>query len=351
MSAEFVPDAALLAAAAAEGTVTTIGLSNTRCNYGEVIRTFKDRTGLEVGELDPEATAEEQLEALALTVEDPSVIAPDVIDVELAFGAQARARDLLQPYRVSTWESIPAAAKDPDGFWFGGYYGVMAFEVNTDVVATVPPDWTNLLEVGYAAQVALSGDPQLSGEAMYAVYAAALANGGGPDDARPGLEFFADLNSAGTFLPVVGKTGTVAAGETPIRLAWTYNALADRDALQGTATIEVVVPASGRLAGVSVQALGKNAPHPNAAKLWLEFLASDEGQALRVDAYCHPIRLEELVAGNRISAERLALLPDAGGAVFPTLAQTEAAETLIRSEWQAVVGVDIICSLDCEEPE
>ena len=43
---QFAPDAALLEAAKAEGTLTTIALPHDWCNYGESISTFKERTGL-----------------------------------------------------------------------------------------------------------------------------------------------------------------------------------------------------------------------------------------------------------------------------------------------------------------
>ena len=59
---------------------------------------------------------------------------------------------------------------------------------------------------------------------------------------EPGLEFFQKLNKAGNFVPVIAKQATVAKGETPVIMRWDYNALADRDALAGNPTIEVVIP-------------------------------------------------------------------------------------------------------------
>ena len=38
------------------------------------------------------------------------------------------------------------------------------------------------------------------------------------------------------------------------------------------------MPKSGVIAGVHVQAISAYAPHVNAAKLWFEYLYSDEGQ-------------------------------------------------------------------------
>jgi len=328
--------------------VTTIGLQPTRCGYAEIIDKFEERTGVQVNDLDPEATSAQQLEAIAAGRDNAGLAAPDVIDVDLPSGAEAKGRDLIQPYKVATWDTILASARDADGAWSGGYYGVVAFEVNTDVVASVPQDWLDLLDNGYAAQVAVAGDPRVSSEAMYAVYAAALASGGTLDQATKGLEFFMDLNAVGNFMPVIGKTSTVAQGETPIRLAWTYNARDDRDALEGTAKIEVVVPQSGRLAGIAVQAISRYATHPNAAKLWMEFLHSDEGQSLLLKGYCHPIRYANLLANDRIPLAQLDALPDVAGVVFQTLDQVNAAGGLSTSKWDEVVGAEIVCSLDCE---
>jgi putative spermidine/putrescine transport system substrate-binding protein len=341
--APFAPDQALLDAAKAEGKLTTIALPHDWCNYGETISTFAERTGLTVNELDPNAGSGDEIEAIKANKDNPGDQAPDVIDVGLAFGPTSKEEGLLEPYKVATWDSIPAEAKDPDGAWYGDYYGVLSFEVNTAVVENVPQDWADLLKPEYEGQVALAGDPRTSNQAIQAVHAAALAHGGSLDDAAPGLEFFKELNDAGNFVPIIATAATVAAGETPITIRWTYNALANRDstAASGGPAIEVVVPASGRFAGVYVQAISAYAPHPNAAKLWMEFLYSDEGQNVWLKGYCHPIRYPDLVARNAVPADQLAKLPDVEGAVFPTIEQLDTANTLITEQWDSVVGANV----------
>ncbi len=328
-------------AAQAEGKLTTIALPHDWCNYGESIETFKTKYGIAVNELDPNAGSGDELEAIKANKGSTGDAAPDVIDVGLAFGPQAMAEGLVQPYKVATWDTIPDDAKDPDGYWWGDYYGVLAFEVNTAVVQNVPQDWSDLLKPEYRNMVALAGDPRSSNQAIQTVFAAALATGGSLDNAQPGLDFFKQLNDAGNFVPVIAKPGTIAAGETPITIRWTYNALSNRDASAGNPPIEVVVPKSGRFAGVYVQGISAYAPHPNAAKLWQEFLYSDEGQNIWLKGYCHPIRYEDLVANNKVPADQLAKLPDVTGAVFPSLDQLNAAKALITENWDAVVGADV----------
>jgi len=336
-------DPALIAAAQAEGTLTTIALPHDWCNYGETIETFKSKYQLDINELDPNAGSGDEIEAIKANKDNPGPQAPDVIDVGLSFGPSAKEEGLLAPYKVATWDTIPDDAKDSEGYWWGDYYGVLSFEVNTAVVANVPQDWADLLKPEYKGQVALAGDPRTSNQAIQSVYAAALANGGSLDDPQPGLDFFKELNEAGNLLPGIATAATVAAGETPITIRWTYNALSNRDttAASGGPAIEVVVPSSGRFAGVYVQGISAFAPHPNAAKLWQEFLYSDEGQNIWLKGYCHPIRYENLVETNAVPAEQLAKLPDVEGAVFPSLDQLNAASELITENWDAEVGLNI----------
>ena len=335
------PMAELIAAAQAEGMLTTIALPDDWCNYREVIDAFKAKYDIEVNELNPDASSGDEVEAIKANKDNMGPQAPDVIDVGFAFGESSKAEGLLMPYKVSTWDTIPDDAKDPEGYWYGDYYGVMAFLVNTDVQSDVPQDWADLLDPKYNGQVALSGDPRGSNQAIQAVFASALANGGSLDNAQPGLDFFAQLNTAGNLIPLIANNGLVAKGEIPVRITWDYNALAAIDSFAGNPAATVVIPATGRFAGVYVQAISAYAPHPNAAKLWMEFLYSDEGQILWMKGYCHPIRESDLRARGVIPADLLAKLPDVSGAVFPTLAQLNVAKELITTTWDTVVGADV----------
>ena len=332
---------ALIAAAKEEGTLTTIALPHDWCNYGEVIEGFKAKYGLEVNELNPDAGSGDEVEAIKANKDNKGPQAPDVIDVGFAFGPSSKDESLIQPYKVATWDSIPDDAKDADGYWYGDYYGVLSFLVNTDVQPDVPKDWADLLDPKYNGQVALSGDPRTSNQAIQSVFAAALANGGSLDDAQAGLDYFAKLNQAGNLVPTISNNGLVAKGETPVRITWDYTALSAIDSFAGNPAAEVVVPASGRFAGVYVQAISAYAPHPNAAKLWMEFLYSDEGQLLWMKGYCHPIREADMRDRGVVPEDLAAKLPDVSGAVFPTVEQLDAAKTLITTNWDSAVGADV----------
>ncbi len=337
----------LEAAAKAEGMLSTIALPHDWCGYGDVIAGFKAKyPEITVNELNPDAGSADELEAVKANKDNKGPQAPDVLDVGLAFGPQAKAEGLTQPYKVATWDEIPAEIKDADGHWYADYYGVMSFLVNTDLVENVPQDWADLLKPEYAGMVALAGDPRASNQAILGVLAAGMSTGAAPGEAagKAGLEFFKQLNDAGNFVPVIGKTGTLAQGTTPIVIMWDYNALAARDTLAGNPPVEVVVPKSGVLAGVYVQAISAYAPQPNAAKLWMEYLYSDEGQLGWLKGYCHPARFNAMAAAGKIPQDLLDALPPAEAyeaAYFPTLEEVDANKAAVTGGWDATVGANV----------
>ena len=194
--------------------------------------------------------------------------------------------------------------------------------------------------------MALAGDPRASNQAIQGVYAAGLSKAGGDaaQAAEAGLEFFAELNKAGNFVPVIGKSASLAQGSTPIIVAWDYNGLSWAKDLNGNPPVEVVVPKTGVVAGVYVQAISAFAPHPNAAKLWMEYLYSDEGQLTWLKGFCHPIRFNDLAKNGKIPQELMDALPPAAAyeaAVFPSLDEQNAAKPAITEKWDSVVGANV----------
>lgn len=340
------PSEDLIAAAKKEGSLTTIALAHSWCGYGDLIAAFKEKYGISVNELNPDAGSGDEVEAIKANKGNKGPQAPDVIDVGLSFGPTAKKEGLLQPYKVSTWSEIPDSAKDSEGYWYGDYYGVLSFVSNKDMIKNPPKDWADLKKSDYANAVALAGDPRASNQAVQAVYAAGLSSGAtdAKKAAEAGLNFFADVNKAGNFVPVIGKSASLAQGSTPIVVAWDYNGLSWRDSLNGNPPLDVTVPATGVVAGVYVQGISAFAPHPNAAKLWMEFLYSDEGQLGWLKGYCHPIRFNAMSKAKKIPQDLLDKLPPAAAyekAMFPSLEDQNAANAVITKQWDHVVGSNV----------
>jgi putative spermidine/putrescine transport system substrate-binding protein len=326
--------AELEACAKDEGTLNTIALPPDWANYGEIMKTFGDKYGIRVVNASPNASSAEENEAVkALKGQDR---APDVLDVGPAFAEEGKADGLYAQYMVSTWETIPDEMKDPEGYWVGDYWGVVAFGVNAAVIDNPPANWQDLLNPEHEGRVALNGDPRESGSALAAVFAASLANGGSLDDIQPGIDFFAELKETGNFIPVDATPATVASGQTPITIDWDYLQIAYGDEFEANVDWQVVVPEEGVFGNYYAQAINAEAPHPCAARLWQEFLYSAEGQNLWLKGFSHPARFQDLEENGELDETALAALPPAQSyedVQFPNNEQTEAAKALVAEQW------------------
>ena len=123
-------------------------------------------------------------------------------------------------------------------------------------------------------------------------------------------------------LKVDVTTATVTSGETPVVFDWDYLNSAHRDANPRTGRSSIL-PGTG-YAGYYNQAINKDAPHPAAARLWQEFLYSDEVQNLWLKGGARPVRMEAMIEAGTIDqalADALPAAPDE--TVVPTEQQCD----------------------------
>jgi len=325
---------ALILAAQQEGALTVIALPDTWCNYGAIMQAFTDAYGIPVHSVEPEAGSADELQAIRDGIENPGPNTPDVIDVGPGYAVQAQAEGLITPYQVQDWGTIPDTMREAEGYWYGDYYGLMSIAANASF-SPLPTSWEALRSGEGYAQVALPGDPTVSNMAFFGVYGASLANGGSVDDIAPGVAYFADLQNTGRLSPVIGSESTLLNGETPILLEWSYLALAQQDA---NPAVPIQMAASQPpIASYYAQAISATAPHPNAARLWMEYLYSDAGQLAFAEGYCLPARYEEMRSRGVIPEDLLARLPDPSGAAFPTVEQISNAQAFVEANWACMV--------------
>ncbi len=133
--------------ASKEGQVTIIAAPRDWADYGTIIDTFGSRYGVVVSDLNPAGTSADELNAIKANEGNKGPQAPDIMDVGYSYGPLGQSQGLYQPYKVAGWNDIPI--KDPDGYWWEEYVGVMTFEVNTKLVKDVPQDWSDLLKPEY----------------------------------------------------------------------------------------------------------------------------------------------------------------------------------------------------------
>ncbi|MFF4352743.1 ABC transporter substrate-binding protein [Streptomyces sp. NPDC001530] len=329
---------ALIAAAKQEGTLRAIALPRDWANYGGLIDGFEKKYGIKVTVDNPQGSSQDEIDAMKKSRDRHN--APDVIDVGDTFARAAARQNLLAPYKVAAYDSIPSSQKDSRARWYNNYGGYISIGCNAELVKTCPRTFADLLKPQYKGKVALDGDPTRSGTAFAGVYAAALANKGSFDDIQPGVDFFAELKKRGNFNPLESTSAAVESGRTPISIDWDYVNLdyADRFRSKGV-NWQVSIPFDGSFAQYYALAINKNAPHPAAARLWEEYLFSAEGQNLRLGGYARPVLMDAMKKDGTLDEAAAARLPTVEGTPqFPTDAQLEKARKTVAQGWAKAVS-------------
>lgn len=328
----------LIAAARDEGVLNAIALPRDWANYGGLIDDFEKEYGIKVTVDNPQGSSQDEIDAIKKR--GKSADAPDVIDVGDTFARTAARQNLLAPYKVAAYDSIPDNQKDGEGRWSNNYGGYISIGCDANRVKPCPRTFADLLDPRYKGMVSLDGNPTRSSTAFAGVYAAALANGGSFDDIRPGLDFFAELNDRGNFNPVESTSTAVETGRTPISIDWDYINLDYAERFRGKGLDwQVSIPFDGSFAQYYALAVNKNAPHPAAARLWQEYLFSAVGQNLRLKGFARPVLLETMREDGTLDEDAAAKLPTVEGEPrFPTDAQLEKARVTVDRGWAKAVG-------------
>src|SRR6202047_5312672 len=263
---------ALVAAAKKEGKLNIIAVPPDWANYGEIISGFTAKYGIPIDSANPNGTSQDEVNAVQQLA--GTTRAPDVLDIGKA--VTLANLNLYAPYKVLTWNDIPASQKEATGLWVQDYGGYMSIGYDSAKVPAIT-SIQDLLGPGFKGKVALNGDPTAANAALNGVMMVSIANGGSPDDISKGVDFFKQLKQAKNFSTVSATTATVKNGTTPVVFDWDYLSAAHG---KDVPTWKVFVPSNAILLDFYNQAVSKTAPHPAAARLWEEYLYSDEGQNL-----------------------------------------------------------------------
>ncbi len=323
---------ALVEAAKKEGALNVIALPPDWANYGEIIKAFQAKyPEITITSDQPDGSSADEI-ATAKRLKGQSG-APDVFDLGTAVALANT--DMYAPYKVATWDDIPADFKDSTGIWVNDYGGYMSIGYDSSKVPD-PTSVQDLLGPDYKGKVALNGNPTEAGAAFAGVQMVSIAEGGSAGDLAKGVDFFKQLKAAGNFLPVDPTPATVESGQTPVVIDWDYLNAALTEKVP---TWKVFVPSDAVVAGYYNQAINVDAPHPAAARLWEEFLYSDEGQNLYLKGGARPVRFDAMKKAGTLDEAAAANLPQVTGTpVVPTTADAESGKKYLADNWANAVG-------------
>ncbi len=286
----------LLKQAQAEGAVSSVGMPDTWANW---VQTWKDlQTKFGIKTQDTDMSSAEQISKFMAEGKNAT---SDIGDVGFEFGEFARKKGITMPYKPSTWEQIPAWAKDKDGHWVLAYTGTVAFIINKEIVKDPPKGWNDLAKGKYRVTVGAVGS---AAQANYAVLAAAMALGGSEANLEPAYKLFAEIAKQGRLSVVDPVVANLEKGEVEVGMLWDFNALNYSDQIDRN-RFDVVIPQEGSVMSGYTTSINKFAPHPAAAKFTREYILSDAGQINLANGYARPIRAANLTLPPETAAKML----------------------------------------------
>jgi putative spermidine/putrescine transport system substrate-binding protein len=322
---------ALIAAAKSEGKLNVIALPRDWANYGALLDGFAAKYNIKITSDNPDGSSQDEVNAVKQL--GSTSRAPDVLDVGMAVALANT--DLFAPYKVQTWDDILTSQKEPTGLWFQDYGGFMSIGYDSAKVPEIK-NFSDLEGAAFKGKVALNGNPKQANAALNGVMMANLAVGGTIDDVSKGVDWFHKLKTLGNFSKTQATTATVKNGTTPVVFDWDYLSAAHG---KDVPTWKVFVPSNAILGGYYAQAISKSAPHPAAARLWEEYLYSNEGQNLWLKGLARPVRQAAMEKAGTIDAAAAAKLPPVNGTPqFMSADQATAAKNYVVAHWDAAIA-------------
>ena len=171
-------------------------------------------------------------------------------------------------------KEYPAELKDPEGFWIANNLFVITPGFNTSLVpkGSQPRTYADLLDPKWRGKLAWNGFPTSSGAGGFI---GTVLTEMGQEQGMAYLRALSKQNVANLRGSAREVLDQVIAGEYSVALQ-IFNHHAVISAKKGAPVDWIPMePATGTLSVVSIH---KNAPHPNAAKLLVDFIISKEGQ-------------------------------------------------------------------------
>jgi iron(III) transport system substrate-binding protein len=260
-------DAVDVAAAKKEGKVVWY-TSTPIATANKIVKAFEAETGVKVELF---RSGGSQVLRRFMQEQQAGHVGTDVLTTsDPAATAVLARKGTFVPFKPTHFDQVPAEAKDPNGAYVAQRLNMITIYVRHDKVApaTAPKTWSDLLDPKYKGQM-VTTDPSYT--ALGLITVATLAK-------KFGWSFYEKLRASDTMV-VQGNQQVADMLKNGERLiaAGALDSYAADERKAGH-PITTIYPTEGALIIASPTSIVKGGPHPNAAKLFAEFMLSDTAQ-------------------------------------------------------------------------
>lgn len=219
----------------------------------------------------------------------------DVTSMDVVEAGVLQGQRILAPFAAPSRDAIPAGLKDEEGYWAALYVRQFVLAYNTRLVAEkdAPKDWPELLAPKWKGKLGMDQEET--------EWYAALSEYWGRDKARKFLRALsAQTPSLHQGHTLIAKL--TVAGEFPLSIA--HGSRVEQLKGEG-APLDWVDTVDPVVTSPSVIALSARAPHPNAARLFVEYVLSHDGQKLMRDNFRVTARSDMSPLAKKLDMKRL----------------------------------------------
>lgn len=221
---------------------------------------FRGKTGDVMARVDAEMKAGEVLADL-LWVAEPSTY--EVL----------KQADVLIQFTPVEVDAVPEEFRDADGYYYAGRLINMVLAYNTAEVTTPPSSWKDLLSAEFEGRLGFATTASGSGLATAGMLAP------NPD---LGWSFFEELYANGAIQVANNSSVREMLSTGEFKVGWVLDYMV-RQAMADGAPIDYVWPAEGAAFIPSPIAIFKSSDNPEAAKFFVDYVISVDGQKTLVE--------------------------------------------------------------------
>ena len=282
-----------------DGELVAYAVQTGWSNWGAVMEAFQDEYGITLD--DNQGSSGEKLEHARSNAQNPQ---SSVFNGGYSFAIQAMNDDLTTDYKPANWDKVPDDLKTDNGHCVATRQMTTAVTYRADIYeerGVEPPEtWEDLKDPAIAQDLAFT--PPHTANGLASALSVNNAYGGSMDNLDPLIEYHEAIADEGADFRR-NVEGDFTSGEISTVVEYDYTGLNLKynieDLDEDQVDIAIVTGPDGEPGALNVPygfALMRDAPNPETAKLFMDFVLELDAQALFFDAFVRPIRASELDA-------------------------------------------------------